>query len=523
MPIRPKYLSAGPFRGMRYIADPRLADPKYCYRAVNMVPTDDGFYQRYFSFGVTDSAISGASQGLFEFDALGSPVAVIGGALYTVGPTGVPAAFVSGATITGAGATLSTTNGVWGIEYNKQLVLHDGANAPFMVSTAGVVTPLTNAPTSVYGNPAVYYAKLFFIKATDRVTIVWSEENAANTGYEAGGFNNAWSLTQSGKGNLYAILGTNEALYYWRQTSLGAIRGAVTPDFTAAGVHDEVSRVRGSVSGSPLVINHVPWFVDQSGVVCRIQGGQVQAFDGDLREFYIDSSVTYAANTYPGVSSGADSECRLGYEPRFGLVVAVIQDVLSRARVVALKADTGEAACEFDWDPGLSVAWGNGAWRLCQGNFFTGSGKRFFAMARASSGNVFIYRQPEPSGTYYAASGTTHQPTTWQVVGPPVGADDEGNWRSDTLTADLDVAGGASAGAVTLQMNTNHQPGSLTTVGAVTVGVQSNRRGYRAVVGPNREARWLQAGITGNDSMGFWAVKRLAVKAYRLPMVPTQT
>lgn len=515
-------LRNGPFLGMRYVADPKLGDEHHCYRAINMVPTKDGFYQRYFSFGVTDSGISGALQGFFEFEALGTPVAVIGGALYQVTSSGVPSLFVSGATITAAGATLSTTAGVWGIEFNKQLVLHDGTNRPFMVDAAGVVTNLANAPASAYGNPARYYGKLFFIKGSERNTIVWSEENDATIGYEAGDYNNAWTLSQAGTGNLYAILGTNEALYYWRPTATGLIRGAVTPDFSTAGTHDEVSRLRGSVSGSPLVIDNVPWFVDQNCVVCRIVDGAVQPFDADLHEFYNDSSVSYTPGAYPGASSGAPSECRLGYDPRFGIVIAVLQDVLSRVRVVSIRVNTGDVACEFDWDPGLAVAWGNGAWRLAQGALFTGSGRKLYALARAA-GNVFVYRQPDPGGSYYAASGTTHQPTNWQVIGAPLGAVDEVVWHSDTFTADLDVAGGAAGAAVTLQMNTTTQPGTVTTIGSVTVGAQATRRGYRASVGSARESRWLQPGITGNDSMGFWAVKRLVVDAFALPMAPAMT
>jgi hypothetical protein len=78
----------------------------------------------------------------------------------------------------------------------------------------------------------VYYAKLFMLKR-DRKTIVWSEENQPNTGYEAGGYNNAWELTQTSNEPLTAIIGTNEALYYGRKTSVGAIRGACQLD-----VHD---------------------------------------------------------------------------------------------------------------------------------------------------------------------------------------------------------------------------------------------------------------------------------------------
>jgi len=505
--------SHGPFLGMRYTTDPTRWDPKYVYRALNMVPADaenGGPYIRYPSFVVTDTAIAAAPQGIFWFAAFGQALAVIGGNLYQVGNWGAP--FVSNATIVASGAALNAAGRVWATEFNKQLVLHDGVNRPFMVSLAGVVTSLTNAPASVYGNPTVYYGKLFFIKGADRYTLVWSEENAANTGYEAGGFNNAWTLQQSGNDALEAIQGMNDALYFWRRSSIGAIHGAVTPDFSAAGTHDEVSRKIGSVSASPLAVGDHIWFSDQFARPCRLAQGKLELLDKDIPEFFTDNTaVNGAPYGLPGASRG-DSECRVGYEPRFNMVIFVMLDVLSRVRIVCFSAASGAALCELDPDPTLGVAWGIGAWSFAYRGTATGFGNKVCAIARAAAGNVFFYDGSEAGGPYYAASGAAHQPNAWRITLPPRGDSPDVIYQVSDLEAELDLQGGAAGGAVTFGLNADQQVGVTTAVGAaIVVGAQANRRTYVVRARAKRRLRFAQGQLDGNASLGYWGVHRVHI------------
>lgn len=162
--------------------------------------------------------------------------------------TGIWTTRVSAAVLFAAGLDLPTPGGaaVHWIPFHGTIVFTDDLNNPWTwdgTNGAGVVR-LTNAPVA-YGRAAVYYAKLFFIKNSERNTIVWSEENQANTGYEAGGFNNAWSLTQTSSAPLIGLYGTNDALLYWRSQSTGRILGPVTPSFSTSGVHDGVSATVG--------------------------------------------------------------------------------------------------------------------------------------------------------------------------------------------------------------------------------------------------------------------------------------
>lgn len=130
---------------------------------------------------------------------------------------------------------------------------------------AASLTKLLNAGLC-YGRPTVRSAKLFFIRFTERDTIVWSEENDATTGYDAGGFSNIWVLAQTGTAPLFALQGTNDGLYYFRARSTGVIRGEVNTDFVTASTHDAVSQTIGTTTPEGVTYaNGAIWFTDQNG------------------------------------------------------------------------------------------------------------------------------------------------------------------------------------------------------------------------------------------------------------------
>lgn len=189
--------------------------------------------------------------------------------------TGVWSNVVTAANLTTGGITISGTSVYW-VSFNKKIVFSDGANLPWVwdgSSGAGGLTRLTNAAVA-YGKPTVYGSKLFFIKDAERDTIIWSEEQAENTGYEAGGYNNSWTLGQTGNTPLTAIIGLNDGLYYFRSTSIGVIRGAVNADFVTASTHDSVSGSVGTLTPSSVAEGSGEvWFVDQQGSPTMIPAG----------------------------------------------------------------------------------------------------------------------------------------------------------------------------------------------------------------------------------------------------------
>jgi hypothetical protein len=139
--------------------------------------------------------------------------------------------------------TLSLTLPIGAAVFNGQVVFTQAGKRPFMWdgTNGGGLTVLTNAPISsgAQAPPTVYYGKLFFISTNTEIQ--WSEENQPNVGYTAGGYNNAWQLTETGSSKLLQLIGTNEGLYYGRRGAIGVIRGAVSSTFSTDGVRESVS------------------------------------------------------------------------------------------------------------------------------------------------------------------------------------------------------------------------------------------------------------------------------------------
>lgn len=263
----------GPITRMQFRFDRNLA-PGAVHTMLNMWPEQSGALvgrpgtQRITANGI--EAGGNAFQALVEWrepNGTRHQTAVVGGELwdYTqgVGWTKV----ISTANLTAATITLATTQ-VAALSYNGQLFVSDGVNTPFLWNgTAGAgLTKCTNCPV-LYGVPVVYYGKIVGIKSTERNTLVWSEENDANLGYEAGGYSNAWTLTQTNDDQLTALAATNQALYVFRRASITTITGAVTPDFSSTGVRDSISAGIGTRFPFAMEVgnNSDIWFLDAQG------------------------------------------------------------------------------------------------------------------------------------------------------------------------------------------------------------------------------------------------------------------
>lgn len=203
-------------------------------------------------------------------------------ATVTINQSGTPQAeivapwttVVDDADMATAGVSLAFGVRVYTVVFADLLVISDGVNKPITWDgTAGSagIAGIANAAGSWYGQPTVYYAKLFGILAGERNAFEWSEENDPFTGYQAEGFNNSWTLGQTDQEALYAMRGTNAALYYWRAFSTGAIRGAANPDFRTTGVHESVSPTLGCSSPDGIVqAGDSFWLVDSSGKPQRL-------------------------------------------------------------------------------------------------------------------------------------------------------------------------------------------------------------------------------------------------------------
>lgn len=359
------------FLGMRLVSDVADWDHKYVYRALNLFPHNGIYWPRPGdALWVVEAFAERIVQGealLRKADGTTLDVIVAGGELYKRPTAGT--AFtkeITTANLTAAGIVLNSTARVWMATFNDQLVVTDGVNTPFVwtgASGAGL-TELTNAPVA-YGPPAVYYGKLFLVKNTERVTIVWSEENQPNTGYEAGGFNNAWRLGQTAQvAQLECLMGLNDGLYYFRRTSIGVIRGAVTPDFATAGVHDAVSgEVGSSAPGSVLYYGNHLWFTDAFGRPWRLApGAGPEPLWAQMDAFFAGSDLPGTGASGRMVASDIALTLCAAY-PQVGAVVVAYTPYSDAfySRLFAFRATDGQLLGELDFGANVSIDYvGNG-------------------------------------------------------------------------------------------------------------------------------------------------------------------
>lgn len=264
---KPVTVVTGPYHGQRDSLDPSNAKLDLALLLENMYPTDatqnqaiigrPGFQKAGSQLGAANKR---TGQLVTQFTKLAGTeytVAIVGGqGIYTFDwSSRAWTQTVTVANLTTASVTLSETALVHAVTFNDKLVISDGVNKPFTwdgTAGAGGLASLTTASVA-YGQPWVYYAKLFFIKNASRTTLIWSEENDPTLGYDTAPYPNTWTLGQTDQNALYAGYGTNEALYYFRARSVGVIQGAVNSEFTANAVHDSASNNVGTTSPAGTV------------------------------------------------------------------------------------------------------------------------------------------------------------------------------------------------------------------------------------------------------------------------------
>jgi len=287
---RPKVYTAGNWQGMDDTPDPVAAKPTFVALARNCYIPPRSFGASYLGRPGTTKAGSqlGSStnrhaQYIGQFtkqDGTEYTVLVFEGEIYTYSWGGDAwTKQVTTANLTTATITLSATARVHGVVFQNTLVLSDGVNTPFTwdgSNGAGGLTKLTNCPV-LYGQPVVYYVKLFGIKASERDTMVWSEEAAANTGYEAGGYTNAWTVPNPTNDRMVGLAASNDALTVLWTRSATRVTGAVSTDFQTSSTRAAVSSTIGTGSPSAVAaLDEGVVFVDQDGRPHVIPAGATQ-------------------------------------------------------------------------------------------------------------------------------------------------------------------------------------------------------------------------------------------------------
>jgi hypothetical protein len=191
--------------------------------------------------------------------------------------------------LTGLGITLDADAAVDLVQLRTGLLVSDGVNIPWMWDglgfLAGNVTKLTNCPPIL--SPRVRGGRLFGIKADDPTKMVWSEVDQPNVGYEAGGYNNVWQVTQSNPNKLTALDADNAGLTLLRRRSATRVYGDDPQEFTTGNAEDTLDQRVGVAS---------------SRAVVPIERG-LMVLDGDLKGQWLVPGAEAATPVWHGLGA----------------------------------------------------------------------------------------------------------------------------------------------------------------------------------------------------------------------------
>lgn len=281
---------SGPFHGVNSSSDPFDDQPEFLVDAVNMYIPDtengSGAYARPGMVLTNSSNQLGGSnhmgQCVFHHTALDGTeyrFEMISGKLYRVSADST--AYTD---VTPVGVTIdsSTSTRVFMLSFADKLIFSDGVNRPWF-GTNLAATPITgtniqyDAGNSLWSaqHMTTYSGALVFIVKTiagiyHQTRIAWSAPNDPTQGYfnTVGGLavDYTWDLVQTGTTPLYAICGTNIALIYWRDYSMGGLSGAIGPDFKGSSTHDAIDFKIGTRAPATIALHgNTIFFVDSDG------------------------------------------------------------------------------------------------------------------------------------------------------------------------------------------------------------------------------------------------------------------
>lgn len=309
-------LSTGPWKGVKATTTPFDDTPDFLVQGLNGYIADpvggSEFVARPgFQVVNPNTPLATPGQGLIthvDLDGTAWNFVVSGGTLYRV-----DADLVTITDVTPAGTPIdATVRRVYLTSFIGALVISDGVNKPWVVSDFGS-TPVTKTDIefdtaghdwSAFGQPVVYSGSLFFIlNQVDgtgrRLDIAWSAPADPFTGYQQDDYDFAWTLEQTGSGPLYGLAATNVALFYWRDSSIGAITGTPGPDLQTTATGSAVAVNVGSLQSATFAqYGPTIFFCDVNGRPHRFSiGSAPEPIWLNLRSVVDQSTSTYPSAT----------------------------------------------------------------------------------------------------------------------------------------------------------------------------------------------------------------------------------
>lgn len=539
--------------------DPGDADPRLLVAARNVYIPDpeagSGVYSRpgfpLLNGGtVIHSNITPfKGQGVFtNFDVNGDPTnwMAFGGSLYRY-----DAATDTATDVTPVGVTIdaNTTTRVYFASLGGVMAVSDGVNRPWIASNLSS-TPITGTYIDfdsaggawvAFGPPVVFGGSGFFVLTSvtavgARLDIAWTEPNNWALGYQQTGYDNRWTLEQTGTTPINGLAGTNIALYYWRQRSIGSISGAVGPDLASTATHDAISTNVGTAAPQTIVqFGDTIYFCDVIGRPWSFTlGSRPKPIWHQLRAI-VDESET----GYPGLTMDTATA---GFDPTLNQVCMAIwspnpASAASPTDMQVFDANSGAYVGKWSIGPGAT-----GISIDCIGSFVDAQGRgQLVVLGSATSGGTTGYAWGMSALTSVPAMLTLEDDTTLLVTEATPGLyltteGSSGTWMDDNevplIEATTDRLGYSedyvwlfdeatiltgSQAPITVTIQTPNTSGSLE--GTPTPN-DSDDSVYRSVCGLDLNGRGAMVTVSPTTADEAWSLQRVTLVGVPNPAGP---
>jgi len=334
--LRKNPMSAGPWKGVRTTTEPYdddaalLLDARNGYIAdpsgLSSFASRPGFVLDNGGNAIFTSASAFRGQGIFthtELDGTTINFVAMGGHLFRV--DGVLSTFTD---VTPGGVTIDAdiSTRVAFCDLVGTMVVTDGVNRPWIASNL-TSTPITGTyidydslgtSWSAFGAPRVYGGSMFFILnqvngISRRQDISWCESGDPSIGYQQTDFDDNWTLITSSSGALFALWGTNNYLYFFREASIGTIAGEVGPTLASTATEDSIGFNVGAQAWATMTeYGNTLYFCDGLGRPYSVRPGEApKAIWLQMRQIVDESTIAFPAVTARDATGAFESTLNL--------------------------------------------------------------------------------------------------------------------------------------------------------------------------------------------------------------------